>query len=646
MEVLDYLTAKGLNPKRATSTEVHLACFFCQEAEGKRGRLYVNIDPTADVPGLYMCHLCGARGSLVTIKRHFGDIDQQAEQIDDGYIRRAILGEAAEFYHSCLTGDVLSYLQNDRGLSKETIDEYKIGYAGQPLWTHLRERGFKIADVILTGLVKKVPSGEIRDFFHGKIVTIPYFVAGSVVMVRGRDLAEGAQSKYLTPSGQKARLFNSDVSWTAEDLYVCEGEFDTLVLQQRGFPAVGVPGASTWQPAWDGYIENARRVYLCLDNDNAGTAAAGKLLERFPKARLVNLPENQDITDFVVRDKHTLDELRLLLRGSGGLLVTVDEAFEEHQSIQGQVGLKLGFSDLDKRITPGLLPAQVMVLLSKSGTGKTLALLNIFHRASTIQPKAKMLFLSLEQTRGDWFERARRIFRFYNPGATDADALDYWRERLLMTDRNRLSIDDVHKVLEDYEAEMGQPPDLVAVDYLGYWARSYKGEEYQRLSDAIMALKEIAKDRRVAIIAPHQVNRSAAYGVSLSADQARGSGVIEETADFVTALWNPDANKAKEAEAGTLPTGRLEMSIEKSRHGGQGTKFYLQFAPLSLAIVPLDDRKLAQFARDEQVYFHHYHCTWEEAQVRHEAGLPVTEPDFRKVEAALWARRQRTMEAK
>jgi replicative DNA helicase len=277
-----------------------------------------------------------------------------------------------------------------------------------------------------------------------------------------------------------------------------------------------------------------------------------------------------------------------------------------------------------------------MVVVAKTGSGKSIWLLNMFERICTVQPDKKILFVSLEQTRGEWWERARRIYRFFHPGATDADAANFWRPRLFIDDRNRVNEDQLLGLIEDFKYETGQKPDLIGVDYLGYWARSFKGMPYERTSDAIMSLKAIAKDQRIPIIVPHQVSRMVMHGTEPALDSLRDSGVTEETADFVFVLWGEDTMSGKSIED---RTGELHLKILKSRHGGSGHRDSFAFAPLSLAIVPsLDSR--AVFARNELYYQSVYMASWEQAQMRHEAGTPKDLVDFVAVERALNRKRQ------
>lgn len=627
VDVLGYLQSKNLHLKRASGEEVNTACFFHGEDPQARGRLYINVNPEAEIPGLFFCQVCGEKGSIVSLKKHFGDPIEAGSKEELSNTRMEMLTEAADFYHRQLGlfEDVFSWLRGpERGLEIETIVDHQLGYAYQDngLYKHLRTKGYKTADMLQTGLVVE-HEGRLKDSFRN-MVTIPYMVAGNVVMIRGRAWPYESGPKYKTPANQQTRLFNSDKVWGADELVVCEGEFDAMVMEQLGFNAVGVPGARIWQDAWDGYVTDVRRIWLVFDRDTTGEEAAKKLVDRFgPKVRRVHLSElgsKCDPTSWVAQGNTASDFKALTDVAAGGLLITVDQAREEHTAVQGVAGIKFGIELLDLMIAPGLLPGQICVPLAKAGTGKTLLLLNLMQSASMVEGQEDLgfLFLSLEQTRSEWWERARRIFRFYNLDATDEDALDYWRDRLLIVDKNRLTMTELHGILDDYEYRTGKKRYIVMLDYLGYWSRAFKGEAYQRTSDAVMALKEVAKDRRIPLIAPHQVSRIAKYGEEPDTDAARDAGVVEETADFIWLLWSPDATLGRSEEE---KSGIVKLKIGKSRHGGRGVKIDLQLAPVSLALVPHGQNVHTAMARRELEWERRYRDPWENVVYRHRMGI-------------------------
>lgn len=631
VDVRGYLLSKGIHLKNADRRNVHCACFWCGEDPRKRGRLYINVDEDADIPGLFMCHRCGERGSLKKIKRYFGDpVDDQK---DPGVAFYEVLHAAAGYYHQALNDHsrAVSYFEQERGLNRETIKKFRLGWADGNVTPFLKQRGFSDDEIRGAGLVY----GGGSEFFNNVFV-IPYYFGTTCVGLRQKEPG----GKYRQPSGWTQRLFNLDALQDADEIVITEGEFDCMVAEQLGFSAVACPGASQWQESWNDYFKKAKRVWVVFDNDEAGRLGADKICASLgPKAKPAIIPpqkpddydDHNDISDWVVHQGHTAEDFAELLRKNRAtLLVTVAEAMGEWRSVQGVEGIKFGFEKLDTLINPGLLPGQVVVTLAKTNTGKTIWLENTFERMAQADPELNFLFMSLEQTRGEWFERAQRIRALYRldlaPTSFDDEEMaafdrriqqetfDWWSPRLMLTDKNRMGEEHIRETLDDYRVEMGRLPDVLAIDYLGYLARGFPGKDrYEKTSEAIMVLKEIAKDYQVPILTPHQVNRSGAFGQRLEIDMARDAGAVEETGDFVFVLWNPDHNK----DPGEPRTGRINMHIGKSRHGGKGEEVYYQWGPHSLTMIPEDDRGHLSLALAELGF---PKVPWQRAMCEHRTG--------------------------
>lgn len=205
------------------------------------------------------------------------------------------------------------------------------------------------------------------------------------------------------------------------------------------------------------------------------------------------------------------------------------------------------------------------------------------------------MFVTLEMTAEEIWVRLARIYRFYEPYASD-ESIAAAYANLRICDANRLTETDFANLMDEYEETMGGRPELVFIDYLGYYARGRKGgSQYEKVTDAVMQLKAEAKTHRITIVSPSQVNRMAKDGKPLEGDDARDSGAIEETADFLFGVWRSD--DALDAN-GALPNGKLHIKILKSRHGNRDRTFLMQMGLMSLVIVD-DTGQHAHRAREE-----------------------------------------------
>lgn len=106
--------------------------------------------------------------------------------------------------------------------------------------------------------------------------------------------------------GLSIPLFNRDILKTmdkTEPLYICEGEFDTMITAQNGFNAVGVVGVNGLKQEIVKELVGFN-VYLAFDNDTAGQVAIKEVANRLVLGGVnvlgqVDLPEGvKDLTDY------------------------------------------------------------------------------------------------------------------------------------------------------------------------------------------------------------------------------------------------------------------------------------------------------------------------------------------------------------
>jgi DNA primase len=188
-------------------------------------------------------------------------------------------------YQDNLPGRIREYLACKRGISGRVISQYHIGWNGQRITIPITDR-----------------EGNIACFKLAK------------------DPADApASPKMLFSPGARAELYGWErVLARPEQIIICEGEFDRLVLESQGFAAVtSTGGAGTFRLEWSVYFVGMPSIYICFDNDDAGRHGANRVAGMIPHARLVRLPdevgEGGDVTDFFVRLGRGPDDFRRLL---------------------------------------------------------------------------------------------------------------------------------------------------------------------------------------------------------------------------------------------------------------------------------------------------------------------------------------------
>jgi DNA primase len=241
--------------------------------------------------------------------------------------------EAATLYHEHLltaseAGDARRYLSG-RGISKESVEEFRIGFSPDRSDFLLRRlaRRFSPDILIEAGLALKDGRGSVRDRFRGRVMFPVHSLSGQAVGF-GARLLKGEGPKYLnspeTPVYRKGEmLYNlhrakAEVTSTTE-AFVVEGYTDVIGLHQGGLPTgVATCGTALGEGHFRLLARFAKRVVLAFDSDEAGARAAERAYEFFEQypveALVLVLPEGSDPADIAL-DKG-VDEFRELASGA------------------------------------------------------------------------------------------------------------------------------------------------------------------------------------------------------------------------------------------------------------------------------------------------------------------------------------------
>jgi DNA primase len=237
-----------------------------------------------------------------------------------------VLALASEFFKHALRQpqgqQALSYLQDTRRLSEETIQQFQLGYAPagwETLYRYLVEqKGKPVQQVEQAGLIKRKERGGYYDAFRDRLIIPIHDVRGRVIAFGGRSLGE-EQPKYLnspeTPLFDKGKtLFALDKAKDAiskqDQAVVVEGYFDAIALHAAGITNVV---ASLGTALSQGQIKQllrytaSKQIVLNFDADTAGTNAAERAIAEIAplvyggqvQLRVLNLPNGKDADEFL-----------------------------------------------------------------------------------------------------------------------------------------------------------------------------------------------------------------------------------------------------------------------------------------------------------------------------------------------------------
>jgi replicative DNA helicase len=292
--------------------------------------------------------------------------------------------------------------------------------------------------------------------------------------------------------------------------------------------------------------------------------------------------ETQDIMDQAEKNIFAV----LQQRSSDGALPIRDVVLNQMDAIESAskstshvTGLETGFTDLDYK-TSGFQPSDMILVAARPSMGKTAFVLNIAQYMAFHKHIPCALF-SLEMSAGQLMNRLLSLEsrvdsqKIRTGNLTDDD----WQklvEAATVIANSNLVIDDTPGInLQEFRSrarkyKMDQDIQIIFIDYLQLMAGTGRGSEnrQQEISDISRALKSLARELNIPIVALSQLNRSVEtrddHRPMLS--DLRESGAIEQDADVVMFIYRDDYYHKDTEEKNVA-----EIIIAKQRNGPIGT---------------------------------------------------------------------------
>ena len=262
----------------------------------------------------------------------------------------------------------------------------------------------------------------------------------------------------------------------------------------------------------------------------------------------------------------------------GGLLKEI----EYKMNNEGLNGITTGFSGLDK-FTGGWQETDLVIIGGASSMGKTsLALAFAFN--SAFYGKTPTCLFSYEMSSQQLLSRLISSDtgidnKWIMKGTLDQSELSKIHESVGRIERVPLYVDECSSSSLKYllnrirQYVITKKVKLFMVDYLQLVSNDKKGRSReQEVSEVARALKNIAKELNISIIALSQLNR----GVGQRAESRptiadlRESGEIEQAADVVVLVYRPEYYGIKETDRGESTEGLAEIIFAKGRNIGTG----------------------------------------------------------------------------
>ncbi|CAM4308014.1 replicative DNA helicase [Weissella hellenica] len=270
------------------------------------------------------------------------------------------------------------------------------------------------------------------------------------------------------------------------------------------------------------------------------------------------------------------------------------EEIEENSRTEDTVtGLASGFPALDN-LTTGFHDGEMIIIAARPAVGKTAFVLNIAQKVAVADPKLPVVIFSLEMPDTSLVNRMLAAEGNINSQHMRTGQLESeeWDSLVVATDslaRTNIYIDDTPGIrvtdirsklrrLYKREGQLG----LVIIDYLQLIEGTRSEGRQQEVSAISRAIKMMAMEMNVPIIALSQLSRSVEQRQDKRPmlSDIRESGSIEQDADIVAFLYRDDyyeksnedddnQNDPRDEEQQDI--GEIEVILEKNRSGARGT---------------------------------------------------------------------------
>ena len=260
---------------------------------------------------MYYCFGCGVGGNVFTFVMEYENFTfaealkflaarvgmdlPEVEYSDEAKARAdlkttllEINKEAAKYFYAVLNSSDGEYAHKyliNRGLSKETISGFALGYANKysdDLYKYLKNKGYSDEVLVQAGVIAIDEKRGGHDKFWNRVMFPIMDINNRVIGFGGRVMGDG-MPKYLNTSetiifDKSRNLYGFHKARTSRETYllICEGYMDVIALHQAGFTnAVASLGtAFTMGQAKLIAQRGFKEVFLTYDTDEAGTKAA------------------------------------------------------------------------------------------------------------------------------------------------------------------------------------------------------------------------------------------------------------------------------------------------------------------------------------------------------------------------------------
>ncbi|MEL7036439.1 MAG: replicative DNA helicase [Cyanobacteria bacterium J06592_8] len=260
------------------------------------------------------------------------------------------------------------------------------------------------------------------------------------------------------------------------------------------------------------------------------------------------------------------------------LINTFQDIEDRHEGV-ALPGLNCDFYDLDA-MTGGFQRSDLIIVAGRPSMGKTALCTNISYSIAKIH-KLPVAIFSLEMSKEQLVQRLLSSEAKIESNRLRSGRISQseWEPLTIaigtlselpvfIDDTPNVTVTEMRSKVRRLQAEQGGAMGLVLIDYLQLMEGSSSDNRVQELSRITRALKGLARELNVPVIALSQLSRSveARTNKRPMMSDLRESGSIEQDADLVIMLYRDDYYNPDSPDRGIA-----EVIITKHRNGPTGT---------------------------------------------------------------------------
>ncbi len=281
-----------------------------------------------------------------------------------------------------------------------------------------------------------VAKAKVAESKDGEWIVFPYFDPGAKEAFHIKKMKverPNGKKEMFASKGTKRSLYGKQlIDDNASELVISEGEIDGLSWHSWSLPGVSVPNGVSdfaWiEEDWD-WLERFEKIYVCMDMDEPGHAAAQEICKRLGLHRcfIVTLPK-KDVNECLQEGLKREDMLKFLAEAKAIEMDEIkrpndyiDEIIEYHTTDYSKQGWETPwYPALPWRVRKG----EFTVLSGFSGSGKTAALQHL--SVHLVQQGVKLMISSLEIKPGMTLGAMTRTALGRRGSATEARGCTNW----------------------------------------------------------------------------------------------------------------------------------------------------------------------------------------------------------------------------